>query len=85
MEQKKIDDATAAEMVVRRALDTQYASSLKKLTFRKSWYSSAGKQEYWDVEGYLELKKGDNKKRNFRYQVDPWQGNIIGYEEIPIK
>ena len=84
-EDKKVADAPGAEMVVRRALDTQYADKLKNVKFRKAWYSSEGKQEFWDVEGNFELKKGNDKKRNFRYQVDPWRGNILGYEEIPIK
>ena len=82
MMQKRIADATAAEAVVRRVLDDQYGNKLKVLSFRKCWYSAAGKQEFWDVEGTLIRKKGilGSEARNFRYQVDPDTGNIIGYE-----
>ncbi len=84
MAEKKIADASAAETVVRRALETQYGDKLKSLSFRKCWYSSAGKQEFWDVEGTLKRKKGilSKETKNFRYQVDPDTGNIVGYEEI---
>ena len=83
MAERKIADATAAETVVRRAMETQYGDKLKTLSFRKCWYSCSGKQEFWDVEGTLVRKKGIISKeiRNFRYQIDPETGNIIGYEE----
>jgi len=83
MVEKKVDDVPAAEMVVRRALETRYGDKLKNITFRKCWYSASGEQEYWDVEGTLRRKKGILSKeiRNFRYQVDPEKGSIIGYEE----
>ena len=81
---KKIADAPAAETVVRRSLEAQYGNKLKSLSFRKCWYSSAGKQEFWDVEGTLIRKKGifSKETKNFRFQVDPDTGNIVGYEEI---
>lgn len=84
MAEKKIADAPAAETVVRRALEAQYGDKLKNLSFRKCWYSSSGEQEFWDVEGTLIRKKGLCRKetKNFRYQIDPDTGNIIGYEEI---
>ena len=83
MVDKKIADAPAAETVVRRALETQYGDKLKSLSFRKCWYSSSGSQEFWDIEGTLTRKKGMMSKetRNFRYQIEPDTGNIIGYEE----
>ncbi len=42
------------------------------------------RQEFWDVEGSLTYRKGvlSVETINFRYQVDPETGNIIGYEEI---
>jgi hypothetical protein len=82
MMQKKIADATVAEAVVRGMLENQYANKLKLLSFHKCWYSAAGKQEFWDVEGTLIRKKGilGSEARNFRYQVDPDTGSIIGYE-----
>jgi len=84
MAEKKIADASVAETVVRRALETEYGDKIKSLVFRKCWYSAAGRQEFWDVEGTLIRKKGMLRKetRNFRYQVDPDTGNIIGHEEI---
>jgi hypothetical protein len=83
MEGRKVADVPAAEMVVRRALETRYGDRLKRVSFRKCWYSASGKQEFWDVEGTLLRKKGllSKETRNFRYQVDPDAGNIIGYEE----
>ncbi|GAH56361.1 unnamed protein product [marine sediment metagenome] len=83
--ESKITGAFDAEAVVRRSLERQHADVIKTLTFYKSWYASSGSKEYWDVEGFLELKKGKTKKRSFRYQVDPESGEIFGYEETPIR
>jgi hypothetical protein len=82
-EEKKVPDVPAAEMLVKRAMETRYGSKLKNVSFRKCWYSAAGQQEFLDVEGALELKKGfmGKETRNFRYQIDPKTGNIIGYED----
>jgi hypothetical protein len=82
MQQRKISDAPAAEAAVREALHSQYNKNLKALTFRKCWYSSAGRQEFWDVEGTFIEKKGmlGRETKSFRYQVDPDSGRIIGYE-----
>ena len=82
MQQRKISDAPAAETAVRDALSSQYGRNLKGLTFRKCWYSSAGRQEFWDVEGTFVEKKGmlGRDTKSFRYQVDPDSGRIIGYE-----
>ncbi len=82
MQQRKISDAPAAESAVREALQSQYSKNIKGLTFRKCWYSSAGRQEFWDVEGTFIEKKGmlGRETKNFRYQVDPDSGRIIGYE-----
>ncbi len=82
-EEKKISDVPAAEMLVKRAMETRYGNKLKNVSFRKCWYSAAGQQEFMDVEGSIELKKGLMAKeiRNFRYQIDPKSGNIIGYED----
>jgi len=84
MAEKKIGDATVAETVVRRTLESQYGDRLKVVSFRKCWYSSAGRQDFWDIEGTFIRKKGllSKEKRNFRYQVDPDSGNILGYEEV---
>ena len=78
----KIADATAAETAVRTALESQFVGRLKGISFRKCWYSAAGRQEYWDVEGTLVRKRGliGQEAQDFRYQVDPESGNIIGYE-----
>ena len=87
MAEKKIADAKAAETVVRRQMEAQYSNKLKNIYFRKSWYSVAGTQEFWDVEGTVIRKKGlmGQEMRNFRYQVDPNTGNIMGYEEVTPK
>ena len=84
MIEKKIADAEAAETVVRRSMENQYGAKLKSLSFRKCWYSASGEQEFWDVEGTLVRKKGLCRKetKNFRYQIDPDTGNIIGHEEV---
>ena len=58
MLRRKIADAPAAEAAVRDALQTQYGNNLKGLSFRKCWYSSAGRQEFWDVEGTFIQKRG---------------------------
>ncbi|OGO35829.1 MAG: hypothetical protein A2147_08480 [Chloroflexi bacterium RBG_16_57_8] len=81
---KRIPDAPAAEAAVREALQGQYGNALKGLSFRKCWYSNAGRQEFWDVEGTLTRRKGlmGRETRNFRYQVDPETGRVIGYELI---
>ncbi|MBI2850596.1 MAG: hypothetical protein HYX80_06085 [Chloroflexi bacterium] len=83
MAEKRVADSPAAEMAVRRALETKFGERLKSVAFRKCWYSAAGEQEFWDVEGTLVRKKGIITKeiRNFRYQIDPDSGNILGYEE----
>jgi hypothetical protein len=83
-QRRKVADAPAAEAAVRDALQIQYGKNLKGLTFRKCWYSSAGRQEFWDIEGSFLVKRGilGRDSRNFRYQVDPDSGRIIGYEII---
>jgi len=82
-DEKRVTDVPAAEMLVKRAMETRYGKNLKKVSFRKCWYSAAGEQEFLDVEGAVEVKKGFMGKeiRNFRYQIDPKTGNIIGYED----
>ncbi|MBA7506551.1 hypothetical protein ES706_05242 [subsurface metagenome] len=83
--ERKINSASDAETVVRRSLERQHVDLIKTLNFYKSWYSSSGSKEYWDVEGFVQLKKGKTKKRSFRFQVDPETGEIFGYEETPIR
>jgi hypothetical protein len=80
--QKKIADAPGAEGAVREALQSQYGKNMKGLTFKKCWYSSAGRQEFWDVEGTFIHKLGimGREVKSFRYQVDPDSGRVIGYE-----
>lgn len=87
MSDKKIADASAAETVVRRALEAQYGDRLKGLSFRKCWYSAAGVQEFWEVEGTFIRKKGllGKEARNFKYQIHPGNGSIMGYEEVTPK
>ena len=81
---RRITDAPDAELAVREALEAQYGNSLKSLSFRKCWYSAAGRQEFWDLEGTFIRKTGvfANETKNFRYQVDPETGRVIGYELI---
>ena len=83
--EEKVGDAFGAEAVVRRTLEAQYGDKIKELSFSKSWYSSAGSKEFWDVEGVLRLKKGKVKQRSFRYQIDPVSGEIMGYQETPVR
>jgi hypothetical protein len=82
MQQRNISDAPAAEGAVRNALHSLYGNNLKHLSFRKCWYSSSGRQEFWDVEGSFIERKGilGRETRSFRYQVDPDSGRIMGYE-----
>ena len=82
--QKKIGDAPAAEEAVRNALHAQYGKRLKSLTFRKCWYSSSGRQEYWDIEGSFAESRAflGRDIKHFHYQVDPDSGRIIGYELV---
>ena len=84
MLRRKVADAPAAETAVRDALQTQYGNNIKGLTFRKCWYSSAGRQEFWDVEGTFIRKRGilGRDLKSFRYQVDPESGRVIGYEIV---
>jgi len=84
-QEKKVTSAFDAEAVVRRSLERQHPDLIKALNFYKSWYATSGSKEYWDVEGFIEIKKGKPKKRSFRYQVDPVTGEIFGYEETPIR
>ncbi len=79
---RKIGDAPGAEAAVKEALQAQYGTSLKSVSFRKCWFSASGKLEYWDVEGTFIRSRGfiGREARNFRYQVDPDSGRIIGYE-----
>ena len=84
-QEKKIRSAVDAEAAVRRSLASQHGDLIKRLDFYKCWYSSSGSKEFWDVEGFLELKKGKPKKRSFSYQVDPESGEIFGYRETPIQ
>ncbi len=82
MLRRKVADAPAAETAVRDALNAQYGRNVAEINFRKCWYSSAGRQEFWDVEGTFILKRGilGRDTRSFRYQVDPDSGRVIGYE-----
>lgn len=86
MSERKID-APAAELVVRGSAESHYGSKLKSITFTKVWYSSAGTKEFWDVEGLVAIKKGifSKERRSLRYQVDPQNGEVIGYQDILIK
>jgi len=77
MSEKKIADAPAAETVVRRALETQYGDKLKSLSFHKCWYSSSGKQEFWDVEGTLTRKKGYSVRRRETFDTKSTQTRVI--------
>jgi len=81
---RRITDAPAAEASVREVLEGQYGNNLKSLSFRKCWYSAAGRQEFWDIEGTFVRKTGifGSETKNFRYQVDPETGRIMGYELI---
>jgi len=83
----KIGDASAAETVVRRALEAQYGDRLKGLSFRKCWLSAASDQKFWEVEGTFTRKKGmlGKEARNFKYQIHPGNGSIMGYEEVTPK
>jgi hypothetical protein len=81
---RKITDAPAVEDAVRNSLQLQYGKGLTGLSFRKCWYSSAGRQEFWDVEGTFTHKKGlmGRETLNFKFQVDPDSGRVVGYELI---
>ena len=85
--QNKVPDGSAAETVVRRQMEAQYGAKLRSVTFRKSWYSASGTKEFWEVEGTVEWKKSllSKDRRNFRFQIAPIQGNIIGKEEIALR
>lgn len=84
MAKRKIADISAAKTVISESLEAQYGDKLKSLSFHKCLLSSAGKQKFWVVEGFLIRKKGifSKETENFRYRIDPSTGDIIGYEEI---
>jgi len=87
MSQKKAIDATAAEAAVRRMLEGQYGGKIRSLGFGKVWYTAAATREFWEVQGVLIYKKGvfSKERRNFRYQVDPDSGEVMGYEETTVR
>jgi hypothetical protein len=87
MSQKKAIDATAAEAAVRRMLEGQYGGKIRSLTFDKVWYTAAATREFWEVQGVLIYRKGvfGKERRNFRYQVDPDSGEVMGYEETTVR
>jgi hypothetical protein len=82
MLRRKIADAPGAEAAVKEALQQQFGGNLKSVSFRKCWFSAAGRQEFWDVEGTFIQKRGmlGREVKNFRYQVDPDSGRVMGYE-----
>ncbi len=87
MSQKKAIDATAAEAAVRRMLEGQYGGKIRGLTFGKVWYTAAATREFWEVQGVLIYRKSvfSQERRNFRYQVDPDSGEVMGYEETTVR
>jgi len=87
MSQKKAIDATAAEAAVRRMLEGQYGGKIRGLTFGKVWYTAAATREFWEVQGVLVYRKSvfSQERRNFRYQVDPDSGEVMGYEETTVR
>lgn len=75
-------DASQAQMVVRRQLESTNIKHLKDVEFTTCWYSAAGSHPFWDVQGLMLTKKkvGGSKKHLFRFQVDSESGNILGYQ-----
>lgn len=81
---RAVNDASFAEAAVTESLRRQYGNNLKGLLFRKCWYSYAGRQEFWDIEGTFVYSRGmlGRETKNFHYQVDPETGRVIGYEVL---
>lgn len=75
-------DASQSQMAVRRYLESAYTKQLRDVHFTKCWYSHAGSQSFWDVEGFMLTKKKvrGRKELHFRFQVDPNSGEVLGYE-----
>jgi hypothetical protein len=75
-------DASQAQMAARRYLESAYTKHLRDVHFTKCWYSHAGSQSFWDVEGFMLTKKAvrGSKELHFRFQIDPNSGEVLGYE-----
>ena len=75
-------DASQAQTAVTKYLESTYANHLKEVHFTKCWYSHAGNQSFWDVEGLMLTKKkiSGSNELHFRFQVDPNSGEVLGYE-----
>jgi hypothetical protein len=75
-------DASQAQMAVTKYLERAYMNYLKEVQFTKCWYSHAGSQSFWDVEGFMLTKKkiSGSSELHFRFQVDPTSGEVLGYE-----
>jgi hypothetical protein len=75
-------DASQAQTSVTKYLESTYMNYLKEIHFTKCWYSHAGSQSFWDVEGFMLTKKkiSGSNELHFRFQVDPSSGEVLGYE-----
>ncbi len=82
-EERRVVDASGAQMAARRHLESEHADKLVELKIRKCWYSTGATRDVWDVEGVAIIKKGmfGKEQRTFKYQIDPTSGAVIGFEE----
>jgi len=82
-DERRVVDASGAQMAARRHLESQHGDKLIELKVRKCWYSTGATKDVWDVEGIAVIKKGmfAKEQRAFKYQIDPTSGAVIGFEE----
>ena len=83
VEEKRVVDASGAQMAARRHLEGQHGDKLIELKVRKCWYSTGSSRDVWEIEGMAVIKKGmfGKEQRTFKYQIDPTSGAVIGFEE----
>ncbi len=82
-EEKRITDASGAQMAARRHLEGEHGKNLTELKVRKCWYTTGTSRDIWEVEGIAVIKKGmfGKEQRSFKYQIDPTSGAVIGFEQ----
>ncbi len=81
--ERRIVDASVAQMAARRYLENQYGDNLVKLEVKKCWYSTGASKGVWDVEGVAEVKKDMvvREHRTFKCQIDSITNAVIWFEE----
>ncbi|RLF18786.1 MAG: hypothetical protein DRZ82_07650 [Thermoprotei archaeon] len=74
---------TLAQQVATSYLKKLYGKmKISQVRFTRIWFTTYGTRDVWEVEGVVILKRGmlSKETRNFRLQLDPLTGRIIGFE-----